>query len=145
MTEPHLPALSPLVSELVDGVLGWIISKIEKREGFSALMVSSLPDGNRASHYHADSVEEALELAVADLAGSLAGATAYALAYEARVRGEDGEHPVFLCRVEDVGMAEAHELVLRYSIADTPDGPRVDAARHLQPTGRTFPAALVGG
>jgi hypothetical protein len=99
MTDSPLPALSPALSELVDGVLGWIIQKIEAREGFSALMVSRHTDGTRASHFHADSVEEAVDQAIAQLGGALAGAGAYALAYDARVRTEEGPQPVFLVRV----------------------------------------------
>jgi hypothetical protein len=142
--EPHpqLPALSPALSELVDGVLGWIIAKIEGREGFSALMVSRHADGNRASHYHADSVEQAVDHALADLGGSLAGASAYALAYDARVRSPEGEQPVFLVRVEEAGMAAAHELVLFYQLDDSGESISIRPAKHLQPTGRTFTPTL---
>jgi len=140
--EPHLTALSPELSGLVDGVLGWIIAKIEQREGFSALMVSRHADGNRASHYHADSVEEALEHALADLRGSLAGATAYALAYDARVRAHEGEQPAFLVRVEEAGMDRAHELVLFYELGEAGESPSIKPGKHLQPTGRTFPPAI---
>jgi hypothetical protein len=141
-SQPQLPALSPGLSELVDGVLGWIIAKIEAREGFSALMVSRHADGNRASHYHADSVEEALDHAIAELGGSLAGAQAYALAYDARVRAPEGEQPVFLVRVEEPGMSAAHELVLVYELEQTGEQIAIRPGRHLQPTGRTFPPAL---
>jgi hypothetical protein len=143
-SESPLPALSPGLSELVDGVLGWIISKIEAREGFSALMVSRHAEGTRASHYHADSVEEALEHALADLRGSLAGARAYALAYDARVRAEAGVQPAFLVRVEELGLGQAHELVLFYTLDEADGTVSITAGRHLQPTGRTFPAALAG-
>jgi len=143
--ESGLPSLSPALSELVDGVLGWIIAKIEAKEGFSALMVSRHTDGTRASHYHADSVEEALDHAIRELGGSLSGAAAYALAYDARVRAESGEQPVFLVRVEEAGMTEAHELVLPYTLrAVEGGGVSIETARHLQPTGRTFPTGLSG-
>lgn len=139
---PSLPALSPELSELVDGVLGWIIAKIERREGFSALMVSRHADGNRASHYHADSVEQAVEHALGDLSASLEGATAYALAYDARVRAPEGEQPVFLVRVEESGMAAAHELVLYYELIRDGETVTVKPGKHLQPTGRSFAPAL---
>jgi hypothetical protein len=142
--EPHLPSLTPALSELVDGVLGWIIEKIEAAEGFSALMVSRHHGGTRASHYHADSVEEALEQAVGELRGPLADAVAYALAYDARIRVEGGEQPVFLVRVEESGMERAHELALRYALRAGDQGVSVEPERHLQPTGRTFPAMLAG-
>ena len=38
---PPLPVLSQTLSELVDGVLGWIIEKVEAGEGVSVLMISS--------------------------------------------------------------------------------------------------------
>jgi hypothetical protein len=87
-------------------------------------------------------VEPALELALADLSGSLAGARGYALAYDARIRGESGPEPVFLVRVEEAGMARAHELALRYTLAQEGETITIQADRHLRPTGRTFPPAL---
>lgn len=143
-SETHLPALSPTLSELVDGVLGWIIAKIEAREGFSALMVSRHGEENRATHFHAETVEEALETALEQFRGPLRDARAYALVYDARVRTPAGEQPVFLCRVEETGMGAAHELVLFYDLTEVEGRPSVAAGRHLQPTGRSFPAALDG-
>ena len=133
-----LPALSPTLTELVDGVLGWLISKVEGREGFSALMISRHGNENRATHFHAEAVEEALDAALAQLGD----AGAYALAYDARVRGPGGERPVILCRVEERGMDRAHELVLFYDLGEAEGRPVITADRHLQPSGRTFPPAL---
>lgn len=138
MSHEPLPALSATLSELVDGVLGWLISKVEGREGFSALMISRQGDENRATHFHAGTVEEALDAALAQLAD----ARAYALAYDARVRTPEGEQPVFLCRVEERGMPAAHELVLFYRLEEVQGRPVVTPERHLQPSGRTFPAVL---
>jgi hypothetical protein len=139
---PHLPALSSTLSELVDGVLGWIIEKVEAGEGFSVLMISRHADGTRASHYHADSVEQGVDLALAALDGDLAEVVAYAMAFDARARDAEGERCIFLCRVEEAGMPRAHELALLYELHEDDGKPRVAPARHLHPTGRTYPAAL---
>ena len=137
-----LPALSQTLSELLDGVLGWIIEKVEAGEGFSVLMISRHADGTRASHYHADSVEEGVDLALAALRSDLAGAVAYAMAFDARARGAEGERCIFLSRVEEAGMPRAHELALLYELHQDDERRRVAPARHLHPTGRTYPAAL---
>jgi hypothetical protein len=52
--------------------------------------------------------------------------------------------PIFLVRVEEAGMPTAHELVLRYALEEAEGAIRVLPERHLQPTGRSFPAALAG-
>jgi hypothetical protein len=41
-------------------------------------------------------------------------------------------------------MTRAHELVLPYTLREGERAISIEAARHLQPTGRTFPAALPG-
>ena len=102
--------------ELIGLVRQWIIPKLESREGFSVLLVSAHPDGNKATKYQEESVESALASCRQDLRTHLADASAYALVYDARMQMEAELRSVLIFQTEARGRGTAACLAEFYRL-----------------------------
>lgn len=111
--------------ELAARLLEWGCGKLTEGGGFSVLMLSLHPDGQRGTNYCLASVEEALAGAEQDLR-RWAGVQAYVLAYDVTMNFAAGPRRGFLLELEDA-QAEAVGVLFQ--------GTKPDAAGVWQPDG----------
>lgn len=133
--------ISHSLYELMQLSIEWVMRKLEAGEGFSALMMSSHPQGKKATKYSYDSVEEALEAAERELAESLNDASAYAISYDAWFMDGDNKLPVIICRAEEVGLGTQVEFAFPYEFEMVGDAKKVkprSRPRYLRQTDKAL-------
>jgi hypothetical protein len=105
-------SISTRLDELLVAVIDWTIAKIEEGSGFTVLVMVDTPGSKNAHNYNLNDAEEAFARAKADILKPEEAVQAYAMAHDASLFSKDGtEHRCVICRVEELGMGEAHELV----------------------------------
>ncbi|GEM_PF-3526022 len=114
-----------LTDKLVGLVRQWIAPKLQLGEGFSVLLVSAHPEGQKATKYQEPSVEIGLARCRHELCTSLADASAYAFAYDARIQMDNALRSVIIFQVEQRGQSQSTRLAEFYDLRPTQHDPAI--------------------
>lgn len=111
------------LQDLMDQVCDWMAKKLEEGSGFSLLIVSQHPDGNRMMSVTGDDIDDAHRLLLGQR-DYFDTAERYALAYDASISDEGEVTHFALIRTEERGEGRIDYYGKIYEWIEDTGGPR---------------------